>query len=115
MLIFISKAASETFRKNFNIADKKKVVIYNGVSDKFLEKVKKEPNKDLSNIIFVGRLEKVKGVDILIKAFEKVYQENTKTKLTIIGDGSERNQLESLAESIKRKRKCFFFRMQKRY
>jgi len=51
-------------------------------------------------ILFVGGLEKVKGVKYLIKAFSKVKQEFPQFKLVIIGKGSEKENLESEIRSL---------------
>lgn len=51
-------------------------------------------------ILFVGRLEPMKGVDTLLTAFAKLKIENGKLKmlqLHIVGDGSQRKNLEQLA------------------
>ena len=45
--------------------------------------------------VFVGRLDPVKGVDTLIRAFRQVA--NPEARLAIVGDGSERAQLEAMA------------------
>lgn len=45
--------------------------------------------------VFVGRLDPVKGVDTLIKAFRQITR--TDVRLAIVGDGSEREALEALA------------------
>lgn len=47
--------------------------------------------------LFVGRLEPVKCVDVLIQALHKMSQ---KIPLTIVGDGSERKNLEGLVEKL---------------
>ena len=41
-------------------------------------------------ILFVGQMEKVKGVDILIDAFKKIAKEFPEFKLILIGEGSEK-------------------------
>lgn len=46
-------------------------------------------------VVFVGRLDPVKGVDTLIRAFRQVT--NPDARLAIVGDGSERAQLEAMA------------------
>jgi GalNAc-alpha-(1->4)-GalNAc-alpha-(1->3)-diNAcBac-PP-undecaprenol alpha-1,4-N-acetyl-D-galactosaminyltransferase len=51
-------------------------------------------NREEKNILAVGRLNRVKGFDRLIRAFSHL--ENKDWKLTIIGEGSERNILEKL-------------------
>ena len=50
-----------------------------------------------TNLIFVGRLEKVKQVSILIQAVKIT---NTDVRLYIVGEGSEGSQLESLVRKI---------------
>jgi glycosyltransferase involved in cell wall biosynthesis len=51
-------------------------------------------------ILFVGGLEKVKGIKYLIKAFSKVKQEFPQFKLVIIGKGSEKENLELEIRSL---------------
>lgn len=53
------------------------------------------------NIVSVGRLSKEKGYDDLIKVFSIVHKKNNKIKLTIVGDGAERNNLEKLISKYK--------------
>ncbi len=55
----------------------------------------KTSNLKSNNILSVGRLEKVKKIDELIKVFAKM---NTKYTLNIAGDGLEKESLEKLAK-----------------
>jgi glycosyltransferase involved in cell wall biosynthesis len=48
-------------------------------------------NNKKVNILFVGRLEKVKGPDLLVEAAKKV---NSKFVINVVGDGTMRNNLE---------------------
>nr|WP_321441406.1 glycosyltransferase family 4 protein [uncultured Hyphomonas sp.] len=50
--------------------------------------------------VFVGRLDPVKGVDTLIKAFRKI--EHPDFRLAIVGDGSETEMLNKLAQGDER-------------
>jgi glycosyltransferase involved in cell wall biosynthesis len=47
-------------------------------------------------ILFIGRLTKIKGVDVLLEAL----RENRSARLVIAGDGPERNHLEQLAAQL---------------
>lgn len=48
-----------------------------------------------SGILFVGRLQKVKGIEYLINALKGINE-----KLIVIGEGPERNQLKQLSEGM---------------
>ncbi|MCW1908531.1 MAG: glycosyltransferase family 4 protein, partial [Candidatus Saccharibacteria bacterium] len=51
---------------------------------------------DLKTILYVGRLEKRKGVKYLIKAYEKLAQQHSDVQLIIAGNGEEREKLEDI-------------------
>ncbi len=53
-------------------------------------------DKDRPVVAYIGDLSKIKGVDMLIKAFNRV---NAGAKLIIVGHGPEREKLENLADS----------------
>ena len=93
LLIFISKAVQKTFTDTFNIDNKNKAIIYNGINNAFFDKVLEERKM---NIIYVGRLSKVKGVDILLNSLRDVYNENSNIITTIVGDGEEKQHLEEM-------------------
>lgn len=50
--------------------------------------------RDKHTILYLGRLEKRKGVKYLLKAFAQLAEHDEKVKLVIAGDGSERDKLE---------------------
>jgi len=64
--------------------------------DFFWKKAKKK--KKIKNLISVGRLAKEKNFPLLIKAMKKVSQKYPYVKLTIIGGGSERFEIEKEIE-----------------
>ena len=97
LLLFISKAVEKTFAENFKIENKNKAIIYNGINNTFFDNVLEERKM---NIIYVGRLTKVKGIDILLKAFKKVYNKNINIITTIVGDGEERQNLEKMTSEL---------------
>ena len=51
-------------------------------------------------IIAIGRLEEQKAFDVLLQAFALIRKEFPEAKLTIWGEGSQRNKLESLRASL---------------
>ena len=93
-------------KKNKKIYEKADLII--GVSDKALEginheticinnwwhpELKKIQNKNNKYALAVGRLEKVKGFDLLIASWKNIC-----ANLVIIGSGKERNKLNELIE-----------------
>lgn len=46
------------------------------------------------NLLFVGRLTKLKGIFLLIEAFDLLHRKYPEINLTIIGDGEDRNKVE---------------------
>ncbi|MFL1706909.1 glycosyltransferase [Campylobacter sp. MOP7] len=73
---------------------KKNILITNGVATKTPHKIELGKN---FNILAVGRLAKVKGFDLLLKALSKV---NFDFNLIILGEGNEKNNLEKLAKDL---------------
>ena len=51
-------------------------------------------------MLYVGRLEVVKGVDYLIKAFAYVHRVLPETRLRIVGDGSQREVLKIVTKQL---------------
>lgn len=51
--------------------------------------------------MYVGRLLEDKQVDFLLKAFSKLEKDSDDIRLTIIGEGPEKNKLEDLSRELK--------------
>ena len=60
------------------------------------------------NLIYVGRLEKYKGVDYLILALSKIVLQFQNARLFIAGDGDFKNELQTLVASLKLQRNVIF-------
>ena len=73
-------------------------VIYRGLD--FPEIRRKKQKSDSISLGFIGRLVKLKGVDILISAFADLIDEYPDLHLQIIGDGEERQSLENQVQSL---------------
>jgi glycosyltransferase involved in cell wall biosynthesis len=58
------------------------------------------PEGEGKNILFIGRLDGVKGARILIDAFPPVLDQHPTAKLIMVGDGPEREALEILAKDL---------------
>lgn len=96
LLLTVSSALQANIKKNFGVYS---VVVNNMVGQEFLESTlnKNDTEKhDRFKFIAVGNLLPVKGYDVLIKAFAKSGLAKDGCVLTIIGEGKERQKLESL-------------------
>lgn len=71
------------------------IIIPNGIDLEEINGIK--PHITKSDIIFVGRLIKEKNVDLLIKSFVGVKKTYPNLKCTLIGEGPEKEELESLS------------------
>jgi len=79
-------------------ASEKKIFMHPNFVDTKIFKQLKIKRKD--QILYIGRLDKVKKIDLGIKAFEKVLKKNPKLKFVIAGDGPEKKNLEKLAKGL---------------
>lgn len=61
------------------------------------------------NIIFIGRLTKVKRLDLLIDAIEKLKKEGNFINVTLIGDGTQRFFLENLVKEKELSNQIWFY------
>jgi len=93
-VICVSRYEKELIKKNFGLSDDKLVLIPNGIN---LEEFRiKGGVKDKKTILYVGRLERYKGVQYIIKALP--YLEDY--KLVIVGKGPYEGELKKLAFTI---------------
>ena len=85
------------------ISDKEITIVPNGIDlDKYQFHSQLPKNDDEERLIlYVGRLERRKGVKYLVKAFSIFQQKHPNTRLIIAGDGPDRDKLELLAEDLK--------------
>ncbi len=72
-------------------------IVHCGVDPARYGSVPKPPGK---NLLFVGRLAGVKGVPVLFDALQSVLKKHPDTRLTLIGDGPERAELEAKAAGM---------------
>jgi len=98
-LIGISKSVLDNITDNLKIPVKSKTVIY---APHNIEKVRNLANENINKrnfIVSVGALIKRKRHDLTIKAFNQI-KNNTNKNLVIIGEGSEKENLEKLINSL---------------
>ncbi len=89
----VSKAATDYIS---TLSTENIEIIPNGIDLSKYDNANKKRNK---NILFIGRLEKRKGVKYLINAFKDI--DDKKIKLIIAGDGPDRQKLQFYVKQLK--------------
>lgn len=89
-------------KKMFIIQDNKISLFYeNGIPSDFFKETKQSKIGNQINLLFVGRLVPYKCADIVIEAISKLDSNlQNKIKLTIVGDGPERKNLEQRVQEV---------------
>lgn len=98
VLTAVSNAGAEYVA---SISDLPITIIPNGIN---LHEYHFKPHVDPADeptVLFVGRLERRKGVRYLLQAFQILQQDNPNVRLIIAGDGPDRERLELLADDLK--------------
>lgn len=95
--VVVSNSTKE-YLKNLGLNGESIEIIPNGIDIQNIRNV--NPSNDKSDLIFVGRLIKEKGVHTLINAIPAVKEEFPNTKCKIIGDGPEKEKLEKQVKSL---------------
>ena len=74
--------------------ESKITIIPNGIDLAKYQKTTIKKQSEQKNILFIGRLEKRKGLKYLLKAFSKLAEQDKNVRLIIAGDGVDRRKLE---------------------
>jgi glycosyltransferase involved in cell wall biosynthesis len=74
------------------------IVVPNGIN--LNENAEREGGDPGKKILFVGRLHPVKGTQYLLGAMKIIHQKLPEAKLVLVGDGEEREHLETLTDNL---------------
>lgn len=97
-IICVSELVKKELNKYLPESKEKSVVIKNAVLVR--NELHRNNNFDW-DILFVGRLEEAKGVDILLKAIHFLKtQNNLELKVAIVGSGSKKDEYENLSKQL---------------
>jgi glycosyltransferase involved in cell wall biosynthesis len=101
-------------KKNFKL---KNIRCIHPPSIKKVQTITKKIKKNkITNIIFVGRISKEKGLDLIIKALSILKNtSNFNFNLKIYGNGNEKNKIISMSKKFKINKKIFFFDFEKNH
>lgn len=116
-LIVLSDYVSDWYMNQFNLS--KKPIVFSLIRNDLIYRQKLEKSLTVVNhhlstyylakkkvFLFVGRLEKVKNLEVLIKVFSNIAKEDF--RLVLVGDGSDRGTLEELVSNLPNSDKIIF-------
>lgn len=86
-------------KKILNVPSEKFNVIPHGISG--IDLIKRDSNKEEINLLYVGYLLELKGVQYILEALnELIHNKNVKANLTIIGEGPYKKNLKKIADKL---------------
>lgn len=97
LALFESEYAKAVFEQKVGKPSGLAAVVHNGVRPAELEPVQTEP--DAADVLFVGELRRLKGVDILLEALALLKSRGEALRALIVGDGPDRDAFVALAKA----------------
>lgn len=99
LFLFESEFSAVIFKRklgvpSFGIAR----VVHNGVPPSEFEPV--APRPDATDLVFIGEMRKLKGVDLLIDAIARLRRQGRSVTATLFGDGPDRAEFAAQAERL---------------
>ncbi len=91
-VLVLSRQTKSILANEYEVSADKTHLVYNGMDNHVCGRPSsrncKKCKKDVQcNILYVGRLDEIKGLKYLISAFEKIANQHPDTHLVIVGDG----------------------------
>jgi glycosyltransferase involved in cell wall biosynthesis len=98
LFLFESAYSSEVFRRKIGDPGERVRIVHNGVARNEFEPVTLTP--DATDVIFIGELRPVKGIDVLIDAIARLHRAGRNVTATLVGDGPDRLALVAQVERL---------------
>jgi glycosyltransferase involved in cell wall biosynthesis len=98
LFLFESAFSAEMFRRKIGTPRGLVKVAHNGVSRQEFEPVSTRP--DASDLVFMGELRHLKGVDVLLEAIARLRRDGRSVTATVVGSGPDRDMFHALADTL---------------
>lgn len=89
LLLYESQFSADASRANIGVPDCLVRVVHNGVSRTEFEPI--APAPDATDVVFIGELRELKGVDLLIEAIATLRRQGRPLTATLVGAGPDRD------------------------
>jgi glycosyltransferase involved in cell wall biosynthesis len=103
--IFVCDFERKEFEQKIGLSGRPYRVAYNGLWDE--EFADALPRSDATDLLFIGEMRYIKGVDLLLKAI-MIANKKRKLTLTLVGDGPDQKDFEQLAKQFGIASQCNF-------
>lgn len=97
-IVFVSDYERRTYAEKIGEPRCKTTLIYNGVNEEEFLPVQLE--SDAADILFVGHLRKLKGVDVLLDALSLLHRQGHRYTARIIGAGEDESFFKNQAQAL---------------
>lgn len=88
VVLVLSKRTKDILANNYSVSVDKMRLVYNGIADDTCcDSLSCDSKRLRRNILYVGRLDEIKGLKYLISAYGKILVKYPDTHLVIVGDG----------------------------
>jgi glycosyltransferase involved in cell wall biosynthesis len=91
--IFVCDFERREFEKKIGLGNRPNIVVHNGLRPIDFEKIEIRP--DATDLLFVGEMRDLKGVDVLLKALQF-----STHSATLVGEGPDRSRYQEMAKSL---------------
>jgi glycosyltransferase involved in cell wall biosynthesis len=98
LFLFESAYSAEVFRRKIGKPNGLVCVVHNGVSEKDFAPIKTQA--DATDLVFMGELRPVKGIDVLIDAIATLNRHGRPVTATLVGDGPDRDSLRAQVDRL---------------
>ena len=98
LFLFESEYGRAAYRSKIGLSRALVRVVYNGIAEDEFMPVEPEPGA--TDLLFVGELRMLKGVDVLIDALVALAENGVQISATIVGDGPDRAAFQERAKSL---------------
>lgn len=98
LYLFESEFSANTFRRKIGTPRGLVRIAHNGVSKREFEPVETHP--DATDLVFLGEMRHLKGVDVLIEAIARLRQSGRAVTATLVGSGPDRDMFHSKADAL---------------
>ena len=96
-MIFVCEFERQNFARKIGLGDKPNIVVHNGLWPEEFSEIKSD--EDAADVLFLGDMRYLKGVDVLLKALALIQRKRAITAC-LVGDGPDISEFKALANTL---------------